>query len=114
MFSMPNKRKSSTLNNGSFRLLNISSLKDRVRKALDDSNMNAAALARKANVSRGTVSLWLNGQTQQIEGENLTRAASALGVSDGKGLTEATKMTESDFSTRFKDIEPMAGASAAK
>lgn len=70
--------------------------------------MNASELARKANVSRATVSLWLNGQTQQLEGENLTRAASALGVdahwlATGEG-TAHPKKTARPSSTH--NVEP--------
>lgn len=81
MFSMLNKQVSSTINTDALRLLNMSSLQDRIGQALKDSTLkNPSALAKKAKVSRATVSLWINGPTQSIDGENLTRVASALGV----------------------------------
>lgn len=80
MFSILNKNMSSTVNDEAVRLLNMSSLQERIKQALDTCNMKPAALAKKAKVSRATVSLWVNGPTQRIEGENLTRAAAALGV----------------------------------
>lgn len=63
------------------KLLNVSSLQERIQDALRESSLkNATALAKKAGVSRATVTLWKNGPTQTIEGDNLTRAAAALGV----------------------------------
>lgn len=81
MFSILNNQMSSPININALRLLNMSSLQDRIEQALKDSNLkNPSALAKKAKVSRATVSLWIHGPTQSIGGENLTRVASALGV----------------------------------
>jgi len=77
---MLNNNVSSTLNNNIVRLLNMSSLQDRIGFALSSARINASTLARLAQVSRGTVSLWVNGPTQTIEGDNLVRAAKVLGV----------------------------------
>lgn len=107
MFNILNTQKSSTPTRSPFRLLNMSSLKDRMRKALDESKMNASELARKTNVSRATVSLWLNGQTQQLEGENLTRAASALEV-DAHWLATGEGAAQSSITA--KPVEPDAQA----
>jgi transcriptional regulator with XRE-family HTH domain len=77
---MLNNNVSSALNKKTVRLLNMSSLQDRIRLALSRARINASALAKRAQVSRGTVSLWVNGPTQTIEGDNLVRAAKVLGV----------------------------------
>ncbi len=56
-------------------------LAERIQVALQIAGLKPADLARAAQVSRATVTLWMNGTTQSIDGENLTRAAGALGVS---------------------------------
>jgi transcriptional regulator with XRE-family HTH domain len=48
--------------------------------AMISARVKPAELARRVGVSRGAVSLWLSGATKSIDGENLTRAAAALGV----------------------------------
>lgn len=88
---MLNKNVSSTVNKEALRLLNMSSLQDRIKLALGHARINASTLAKRAKVSRATVSLWVNGPTQTIEGDNLTRAATVLGVgahwlSTGEGV----------------------------
>jgi transcriptional regulator with XRE-family HTH domain len=71
---------SSLINNKMFRLLTMTTLQDRIRQALEVAGIKPIELAKRARVSRATVSLWVNGPTQKLEGENLTRAAAALGV----------------------------------
>lgn len=88
---MLNKNVSSKVNKEAIRLLNMSSLQDRIKLALGHARINASTLAKRAKVSRATVSLWVNGPTQTIEGDNLTRAATVLGVgahwlSTGEGV----------------------------
>jgi len=61
------------------------SLKDRVKSALDAAIKagrlrNQAELATRVGISRASVSAWLTGDTQTIEGPNLLKAADALGV----------------------------------
>jgi transcriptional regulator with XRE-family HTH domain len=58
----------------------MSTLQKRIREALKKANMRPIDLANAIGVSRATVSLWVNGPTQKIDGENLTRAARVLGV----------------------------------
>jgi transcriptional regulator with XRE-family HTH domain len=75
--------KSSTLNTRMFNLLNMekdfSTLSKRIAWRLQECKIkNAATLARLTSVSRGTVSLWLNGTTHEIEGPNLTKLAKVL------------------------------------
>ena len=80
MFSTQNKQPSSTLNFAAFRILNMKTLRERLEWALGHAKINQAELARQARITRGAVSLWFNGTTKTLEGENLTRAATALDV----------------------------------
>lgn len=72
---------SSSLNAQEVSLLNMKPLADRLRAALEDSGFNQSELARRVGVSRGAVSLWLNGSTTSLTGDNLLKVASVLGVS---------------------------------
>jgi transcriptional regulator with XRE-family HTH domain len=58
----------------------MSDLRSRIIEALEKAHMKQIDLAKHAGVSRATVSLWVSGATKTIEGDNLTRAARALGV----------------------------------
>lgn len=76
-------------------------LKDRVKSALDAAIKagrlrNQAELATRVGISRASVSAWLTGDTQTIEGPNLLKAAEVLGVDaqwlatgEGQRLEEA-------------------------
>lgn len=62
-------------------MLNMAgSLTDRLRQSLQRAGLKQADLAAAVGISRGAVSLWFNGSTGSISGDNLTRAARALGV----------------------------------
>lgn len=63
-----------------FNMLNMSTLAERLQQSLDDLGLKAAELARRIHVNKATVSLWLNGTTKRLDGDNLIRAASVLGV----------------------------------
>lgn len=72
---------SSALNAEPFRILNMSStLKERITRAMRDAKMRQADLMRACGVSRGAVSQWVKGDTKKLDGDNLTKAARALGV----------------------------------
>ena len=58
----------------------MQTLQERISESLRRAGMRPADLARRAGVKRATVSLWLNGPTKTLSGENLTRAAQALNV----------------------------------
>lgn len=58
----------------------MNSLQLRINSALKRANMKPIDLARLANVSRATVSLWATGKTKNIGGDRLTRVARALNV----------------------------------
>lgn len=65
-------------------------LSDRLRTAMLEAGLNQADLARACGVKPPSVSGWLSGKSKFLRGENLLRAAQALGVSDswlatGKG-----------------------------
>lgn len=61
-------------------MLNMSTLSERLQECLADLDIKAAELARRIDVSKATTSLWLNGTTKQLDGDNLLKAAFALGV----------------------------------
>lgn len=58
------------------------SLKDRLKKALsqEGKKLSQAGLARACGIKPPSVSDWMSGRTQTLEGENLVRAAGYLGV----------------------------------
>jgi phage repressor protein C with HTH and peptisase S24 domain len=72
---------SSYLNAQAVSLLNMKTLAERLRAALEASGMNQSELARRVGVTRGAVSLWLTGQTGSLDGQNLVKVAIALNVS---------------------------------
>lgn len=90
---------SSTLNVQVFNLLDMNTLADRLKAALAKKGMKQIQLATAVGLTRGAVSLWLNGTTKELTGENLVKAANALGVSPewlgtGKGPQSPTKSEE--------------------
>lgn len=68
------------MNFDSFKLANMETWNERLAKALRDSKMQAIDLANKVGVKPSAVTQWTNGVTKRIDGENLLRAAKALGV----------------------------------
>ncbi len=68
----------------------MDALNDRLRHALRISGLSQAELARRCRVKQPSVNGWLSGKARFLRGENLLRAATALGVSElwlaeGKG-----------------------------
>lgn len=72
---------SSTLNMQAFNLLTMNTFAERVRSAMEEAGHTQSSLARAVGVTRASISFWLNGQTKEITGDNLLKAASALNVS---------------------------------
>ncbi|UEP43169.1 MULTISPECIES: LexA family transcriptional regulator [Burkholderia] len=79
---------SSNLTVQAFNLLNMKTLAERLKIALEhakearpNESINQSELARRVGVTRGAVSLWFKGSTTSLEGENLVKAAQYLGVS---------------------------------
>lgn len=79
MFSTLNKEASSASNGNSFTLLNMT-LAERLLIALELAQMTQAGLARCVGLTRGAVSLWFDGSTKSLAGNNLLKAARCLGV----------------------------------
>jgi len=73
----------------------MNSLAERMKFALENSNLkNQNALVRACGISAPSVCNWFNGETTELRGENLLKAAKTLGVSPewlatGKGRMEA-------------------------
>jgi phage repressor protein C with HTH and peptisase S24 domain len=59
----------------------MSSLADRLRRAMAHAEINQAELARRCHVKQPSVYGWLSGKSKFLRGENLLAAAGALGVS---------------------------------
>lgn len=59
----------------------MSTLKERLEAALALSGKSKTDIWKGCKISSGTVSLWFNGDTEQIKGKNLVCAAKILGVS---------------------------------
>lgn len=73
----------------------MKTLRERLMWAMGREKIRQAELARRLKITRGAVSLWLDGTTKSLEGENLTRAAGALGVNPhwlatGEGKPDVT------------------------
>lgn len=60
-----------------------STLSSRLKVALDASGLKKIDLSRRCGVSSGAVTMWFDGSTNELKGENLIKAATALGVSPG-------------------------------
>ena len=58
--------------------MNVSS---RLKMAMAACGMKKVELARRCSVSPPTITYWLNGDTTEIKGSNLLKAATALNVS---------------------------------
>lgn len=62
------------------KLTYMTTLSERVLAALEAANMDQSDLSRRVGISSVAVNNWCTGATKSIKGENLLRAASALGV----------------------------------
>jgi len=93
---------SSSLGEQVFNILNMKTLADRLKAALDQAGISQSELARTVGISRSAVSLWMHGSVAGIAGENLLRTAAALRVSPmwlstGRGSMKAEKPEEIDL-----------------
>jgi len=73
-------------------------LQDRIRSARKEAGLTQQALSDKIGIARAAVAQWETGATTSIEGNNLMRAAKALGVSaqwliDGTGEKEEVTLS---------------------
>lgn len=85
-----------------FNLLDMRTLAERLKAAMAEKGMKQIELARAVGLTRGAVSLWLNGTTKELTGENLVNAARALGVTPtwlgtGRGAETESKAFEIDL-----------------
>lgn len=62
------------------KLAYMNTLKERINAALDAAKMDQSELARAIGVTSVAVNGWCTGATKSIKGENLLKAAQALGV----------------------------------
>lgn len=63
-------------------ILAMRTLADRLRKRLVDLGATQAELARATGAKEPSVTKWLNGQTKNLKGKNLVKAAEFLKVSE--------------------------------
>lgn len=93
----------------------MSTLQERIKEALKKANMKPVELAKLAGVERATVSLWINGPTKTIEGDNLTRAARALNedahwlaTGERRQSKNATQAAETNPSLEYRMLQKFA------
>jgi phage repressor protein C with HTH and peptisase S24 domain len=90
----------------------MKTLAERVRSALDEKGATQAELARAAGVKSPSVSNWLSGETKQLKGPSLVKAAAFLGVneawlSEGKGPRHlAGRATQEQKDEAGVELEP--------
>lgn len=77
-------------------ILAMSTLAERLRERITELGVTQADLARATGAKEPSVTKWLNGQTKNLKGKNLVKAAEFLRVSeawlaDGVGPKERTK-----------------------
>lgn len=58
----------------------MSTLSERVRLALNDSELSQSDLARRVGIAPASVNGWLSGSTKSLKAETANKAAKALGV----------------------------------
>lgn len=80
----------------------MSTLSERLQQALRRSGMSQAELARRCGVKQPSVHGWLSGKSKFLRGENLLKAAAALGVSEEWLATGHGAMD----TTAASDVEP--------
>jgi phage repressor protein C with HTH and peptisase S24 domain len=73
----------------------VNNLADRIRWAMNRSDLSQAELARRVGLKQPSIHGWLSGKARFLKGENLLSAASALGVdpdwlATGAGSPDAT------------------------
>lgn len=85
-------------------------LSERLRIAMKQAGINQAELARACDVKPPSVNGWLSGKSRFLRGENLLKAAKALGVSElwlaeGKGQMRRNVYNESTH-THLSEPQP--------
>jgi transcriptional regulator with XRE-family HTH domain len=72
----------------------MSTLADRIRAGLAHAKISKAELARRCGVKQPSINGWLSGKAKFLRGENLLKAAAALGVSEQWLATGRGKMVD--------------------
>lgn len=95
MFSILDSSCASTPDTDIGSLYVMDTLSSRLKWALSERQISQSQLARECGLHRATVSLWVTGQTAELEGSNLAKAAEILRVNPmwlatGKGRREST------------------------
>lgn len=94
--------------------MNTKTLSERLQAAMEYSGLNQAQLARACGVSAPSVHGWLSGKSKFLRGENLLRAAHALGVNENwlatgagpmVGARPTTPSSESPFVDFHGDVD---------
>lgn len=84
-------------------------LQDRLKQFMEESNLSAAELAREASVSRASVSLWLSGATKALGADTTVRLARSFGLPKAFWLATGQHvdedMLESLPSSRREEVE---------
>lgn len=74
----------STLNTQAVILLNMTTLKERLREAMAEADagrgITQSELSRRIRVTRSAIAHWVSGAVTELKGENLIATAAALGV----------------------------------
>lgn len=63
-------------------ILAMTTLAERLKKRIAEVGVTQAQLARHTGAKEPSVTKWLNGQTKNLKGKNLVKAAEFLGVSE--------------------------------
>lgn len=87
------------------------SLADRLTAAMEASGLTQADLARACQVKPPSVHGWLNGKSKFLRGENLLRAAAALGVSQqwlatGEGAMKSSATWDANAKPAHMGMRP--------
>ncbi|MTD32610.1 XRE family transcriptional regulator [Paludibacterium denitrificans] len=93
------------------KLTYMTTLSERVLLALESAKMDQSDLSRRVGVSSVAVNNWCTGATKSIKGENLLKAASALGVRPdwlayGTGQMLATRNEKSKNTENELNLAP--------
>ena len=104
MFSMLTSEGSSILTKPTNSMLNMSTLSERLKTALDETGVTQAEIARACRVTPSAVSQWLNGHTKDMKMAHIFAAADRLGVRDRWLAVGTGPMKEESWSPAAREI----------
>ena len=101
ILGMPNYECQGSPNSGGVRLAYMNTWHERLKLAKGQAGLRATDIAKAVGVSNATVSDWESGETKTIEGSNLLKVCTVLGVSPhwlifGKGDMIEAPLTDDD------------------